>query len=147
MDDVYLGGIVSIAVFCFRFTPESSFLLRRFVFGSRLLFDAQCQTGRLAGGCVSIPPWVGIALVHSQMLYGYRALLVYFRIVRCFMAIPTGFPDEAPPEAPKKSRRRSESLLGGRMSLEQKLYHCAVTRKADDCTAIESQADHVPLAQ
>ena len=28
---------------------------------SRLLFDALRQAERLAGGCVSIPPWVGIA--------------------------------------------------------------------------------------
>ena len=38
------------------------FLLERFMFDSRLLFDAERQTERLAGGCVSIPPWVGIAI-------------------------------------------------------------------------------------
>ena len=38
-----------------------AFLLERFALGSHLLFDAQRQTDRLAGGCVSIPPWVGIA--------------------------------------------------------------------------------------
>ena len=31
-------------------------------FGSRLLFDAERQTGRLAVSCVPIPPWVEIAI-------------------------------------------------------------------------------------
>ncbi len=37
------------------------FLLRRCMFGSRLLFAAQRQTGRLAICFVFVPPWVGIA--------------------------------------------------------------------------------------
>ena len=48
------------------------FLLECFAFASRLLFDAERQTGRLAGGCVSIPPWVGIA---SSTFSGCRAVI------------------------------------------------------------------------
>ena len=39
-----------------RFTPGLAVLLGRFAFGSRLLFAAWRQTGRLAVSCVSIPP-------------------------------------------------------------------------------------------
>ena len=60
------------------------------MFGSRLLFDAERQTGRLAGGSVPIPAWVEIAIrAFSDRQYGYRILLVHFGHVRFFMAIPT----------------------------------------------------------
>ena len=45
----------SVAAFCLRFTPVIAVLLQRFAFGSRLLFDAERQTGRLAVSCVPIP--------------------------------------------------------------------------------------------
>ena len=41
---------------CPRFAPDLSFLSKCFILGSRLLFDALRQTGRLAISCVSIPP-------------------------------------------------------------------------------------------
>ena len=41
------------------------------------------------------------------------------------------FHEKVSPETLKKSRRRPESLLGGRTSLEQKPYPFAVTRNAD----------------
>ena len=46
----------SIGMFCLRFTPVIAVLLQRFAFGSRLLFDAERQTGRLAVSCVPVPP-------------------------------------------------------------------------------------------
>ena len=57
---------------------------------SRLLFAAWRQTGRLAGGCVSIPPWVEIAIsAFSNWRCGYRAWRVHFGLARFFVAIPT----------------------------------------------------------
>ncbi len=57
---------------------------------SRLLFAAWRQTGRLAGGCVSIPPWVEIAgSAFSNWRCGYRAWRVHFGLARFFVAIPT----------------------------------------------------------
>ena len=41
---------------CPRFAPGDTVLLKCFILGSRLLFDALRQTGRLAISCVSIPP-------------------------------------------------------------------------------------------
>ena len=82
----------SVAAFCARFTPVNMFLLECFAFGSRLSicfywsvlrlvhacqyvsigvfcvwftpvsFPLSGKERRLAGGCVSIPPWVGIAI-------------------------------------------------------------------------------------
>ena len=46
---------VSVAALCPR-APGDAFLPRRFALGSRLLFAAWRQTGRLAVACVSIPP-------------------------------------------------------------------------------------------
>ncbi len=83
---------------------------------------------------------VEIALVRSRRTCGYRTLWFHFGIERFLWAITTEFPnafpdisspDKFPPETPKKSKRRPESLLGGRTSLEQKSYHCAVIRNAD----------------
>ena len=68
-----------------------TFLLEGFVFGSRLLFDAERQTGRLAGGCVFCSA-VGRDR-HSYVLaaiWGYQTLWVHFRIVRFLQAILTG---------------------------------------------------------
>ena len=58
----------SIGMFCLRFTPVIAVLLQRFAFGSRLLFDAERQTGRLAVSCVSIPRGSGSPLERSHML-------------------------------------------------------------------------------
>ena len=69
-----------------------TFLLEGFVFGSRLLFDAERQTGRLAGGCVFCSA-VGRDR-HSYVLaaaWGYRAGWVHFGIARFFLAIPTEY--------------------------------------------------------
>ena len=57
---------------------------------SRLLFDALRQAERLAGGYVSIPPWVEIAIsAFSNWRCGYRAWRVHFGLARFFVAIPT----------------------------------------------------------
>ena len=57
---------------------------------SRLLFDALRQAERLAGGCVSSPPWVEIvSSAFSNWRCGYRAWRVHFGIARFFVAIPT----------------------------------------------------------
>ena len=68
-----VGGL--IGAFCVRFTPVS--------------FPLSGKERRLAMCCVSIPPWVGIALVRSRMSCGYRTLWVHFGLVRFFAAIPT----------------------------------------------------------
>ena len=61
---------------------------------SRLLFAALRQTGRLAGCCVPIPPWVEIAnSAFSWCRCGYLPWRVHFGFVRFFMAIPTGYRD------------------------------------------------------
>ena len=59
------------------------------MFRSRLLFDAQLQTERLAGCCISIPRGSGSPLERSQRPYGYQDSLVHFGIARFFAAIPT----------------------------------------------------------
>ena len=57
---------------------------------SRLLFVLR-QTGRLAGCCVPIPPWVEIAgSAFSWCRCGYLPWWVHFGFVRFFMAISTG---------------------------------------------------------
>ena len=48
---------------------------------------------------------------------------------------------------PEEVQEATGKPPGGRISLEQKPYHCAVIRNADDCAAIESRAGRVPLAQ
>ena len=80
----------SVAALSVRFMSAAAFLLERFVLVSRLLFAA-CAPNRTA--CDRLHFYsarVGIALVRSRMVRGYRAYWVYFRFVRFFMAIPTG---------------------------------------------------------
>ena len=63
----------------------------RFALGSRLLFDAQRQTGRLAICSVPVPQ-VEIAIrAFSRCRRGYRAWRVHFGIVCLFAAISTGY--------------------------------------------------------
>ena len=82
-----LGWLRSICV-----SPCGS--VAAFGLGSRLLFDALRQTGRLAGCCVPIPPWVVIAnSAFSWCRCGYLPWRVHFGFVRFFMAIPTGYRD------------------------------------------------------
>ena len=66
-------------------------LLRRFALGSRLLFAAERQTGRLAMPCVSIPPGRDRHSCVLAALFGYLPWLVHFGFVRFFMAISTGY--------------------------------------------------------
>ncbi len=80
----------SVAALSVRFMSAAAFLLERFVLVSRLLFAA-CAPNRTA--CDRLHFYsvrVGIALVRSRMVRGYRAYWVYFRFVRFFMAITTG---------------------------------------------------------
>ena len=70
------GQSESIAAFCVRIMTGArfyrnvlrsdhayrAFLSECLAFGSRLLFAAERQTGRLARRCVPIPPWVEIAI-------------------------------------------------------------------------------------
>ena len=86
---------ISIGMSCVWFTPVS--------------FPSSGKERRLARGCVSIPPWVGIALVHSRMLCGYRVLWVHFGIGRFFVAIPTG--DGERSRLYKKKRRVGWAFL------------------------------------
>ena len=92
---------VSLEMSCVRFYPN---VLRSFcachTFRSECpAFDHACclppvrQTGRLAGGCAPVPPWVVIAgSAFSNRWCGYRALWVHFGFSRFFVAIPTGLP-------------------------------------------------------
>ena len=83
-------------------------LLRRFALGSRLLFAAERQTGRLARRCVPIPPWVGIAgSAFSDRRCGYPAWLVHFGLARFLAAIPTE--NEGTGERGERRERRTES--------------------------------------
>ena len=86
---------VSIDMFCVRFTPVS--------------FPLSGKERRLAMCCVSIPPWVGIALVRSRMSCGYRTLWVHFGLVRFFAAIPTE--DGETWRNEERSRRRGASTF------------------------------------
>ena len=70
-----------------------TFLLECFAFGSRLLFAAKRQTGRLAVSCVSIPPGRDRHSCVLAALFGYLPLWVHFGFVRFFMAISTGYRD------------------------------------------------------
>ena len=88
-----LGGCMDSLCFVFRSKriPAVEVLLPCFAFGSRLLFDAERQTGRLAGRYVSIPAWVGIAIrafLSVSMVIGLR----WFTLGLCvfLLAIPTG---------------------------------------------------------
>ena len=79
----------SVAAFDIRFTL-SVWFCRSVCLGSRLLFDAQRQTGRLAICSVPVPQ-VEIAIrAFSRCRRGYRAWLVHFGIVCLFAAISTG---------------------------------------------------------
>ena len=79
-----LGWLRSICV-----SPCGS--VAAFGLGSRLLFDALRQTGRLAVSCVPIPPWVEIAgSAFSWCRCGYLPWRVHFGFVRFFMAFSTG---------------------------------------------------------
>ena len=81
---------------------------------SRLLFAAWRQTGRLAGGCVSIPPWVEIAgSAFSNWRCGYRAWRVHFGLARFFVAIPTE--DEGTRERGTESAARQSAFLRDRI--------------------------------
>ena len=78
------------------------------------VFDHACclppvrQTGRLAGCCVPVPPWVVIAgSAFSNRWCGYRISWVHFGLARFFMAIPT----ENEREHGERSRRRGVSAL------------------------------------
>ena len=53
--------------------------------------------------------WVGIAIVRSQMSYGYLTLRVHFWIVRFLTAIPTEY--EGCEERGERSRRRGVSTF------------------------------------
>ena len=106
------GGVISRARGVLR--PSHvwrTFLLERFALGSRLLFAAQRQTGRLAGGSVSIPRGSGSPLERSRASCGYRTCLVHFGFVRFFVAIPTEFP-------PEEVQKAIEKPSGGRINLE-----------------------------
>ncbi len=53
---IHIRHCGSGGAFCFRHTSGVAALAGRFVLGSRLLFDALRQTGRLAISCVPVPP-------------------------------------------------------------------------------------------
>ena len=116
----------SIAVFRVWFTPAVRFcwdvwrsvhacravLLECLAFGSRLsLFLCQEKRDGLRYLAFLFRRGSESPLVRSRMPCGYRTSPVHFGIVRFFAAIPT--------ETPKKSRRRSESLLGGGQALNR----------------------------
>ena len=107
---------------CLRYAPGDAFLSLRFALGTRLLFAAWRQTGRLAQSSVSVPRGSRSPLVRSPMFCGYRTLWVHFGLVRFL-----GRSRRRPRRSPGGDRKAS----WGRTSIEQKPYHCAVTCKAD----------------
>ena len=68
----------------------SLWVCRSVCLGSRLLFDAQRQTGRLAICSVPVPQVESAIRAFSMCRRGYRAWLVHFGIVCLFAAISTG---------------------------------------------------------
>ena len=82
------------AAFCIPFETctSCSVSIEAFCVISRLLFDAERQTGRLAVSCVPIPPGRDRHLCVLAALFGYLPLWVHFGFVRLFVAISTGLP-------------------------------------------------------
>ena len=75
-------------------TPVFAVSSRCLMFAHACCLPPVRQTGRLAGCCVSIPPWVVIAnSAFSWCRCGYLPWRVHFGFVRFFMAIPTGYRD------------------------------------------------------
>ncbi len=115
---VWLCG--SVGAFCLRFTPAFEVLLRRFAFGSRLLFAAWRQTGRLAIRCVSIPQSRDRLRAFSRRRRGYLPWRVHFGFGRFFMAISTGLPG---------TRERGTGLAARRLCVfAQSHWHCEFFR-------------------
>ena len=80
-------------------------------------------------------------------LCGYRTCLVHFGLVRFFYGDPDGVSRQSLAGDPEEVQEATGKPPVGRTSFEQKLYPFAVICKADDCAAIESQSNHIPLAQ
>ena len=118
------------------------------------VFDHACclppvrQTGRLAGCCVSIPPWVGIAIrAFSNRWYGYRGWLVHFGLACFFMAIPTenerdggtrrrkgtGERGERKGRGGRRRRRGGRALLRDRISFAMFSAGSTLGLRAPDC--------------
>ena len=71
-------------------TPVFAVSSRCLMFAHACCLPPVRQTGRLAGCCVPIPPWVEIAgSAFSNRRYGYPDFLVHFEIARFLAAIPT----------------------------------------------------------
>ena len=75
-------------------TPVFAVSSRCLMFAHACCLPPVRQTGRLAGSCVPVPPWVVIAIrAFSWCRCGYLPWRVHFGFVRFFMAIPTGYRD------------------------------------------------------
>ena len=117
---------------CFAFDHAChTFLLRGLAFGSRLLFAA-CAPNRTACGMLRFySARVGIAIGTFSNVVRLSDFVGSLRASAFLCGDSDGAPRrnvtmKVPPEPPKKSRRRPESLLGGRTSLEKKSYQFAV---------------------
>ena len=109
-----------------------TFLSICLAFGSRLLFAAERQTGRLARRCVPIPPWVEIAIRafssrRAVIGLGWFTSGLYVSLGRSRRRFPRQVSDGDPEEVQEATGKPP----GGRTNLEQKLYPCAVTRNAN----------------
>ncbi len=78
---------------CARSAAGLAVLSQRFAFGSRLLFAAWRQTGRLATACVSVPPGRDRHSCVLGAFFGYLPWMVHFGFVRLSVAISTGCRD------------------------------------------------------
>ena len=90
---------------------------------------------------------VGIALARSHDFVRLSDLFGSLWACAFFYGDPDGVSRQSLAGDPEEVQEATGKPPGGRISLEQKPYHCAVTRNADDCAAIESRAGRVPLAQ
>ena len=109
-----------------------TFLLECFAFGSRLLFAAERQTGRLAIGCVPVSAvgrdrqWRVL-----ECWCGYRALWVHFGFVRFFMAISTGYRDAGNEE--RGWRQGASGSLRNRIGFVSLSAGSTLGLRAPDC--------------
>ena len=112
-------GVTPIIRFCCKVLclvyAHHAFLLECLMLAHACCLPRERQTGRLAGGCVPIPPWVGIAgSAFSDCRCGYRGEWVHFGFMRFFVAIPT----ERRGERGTKWRRGVGAFCGNILALQ-----------------------------
>ena len=123
----------SVGAFCVRRAFGVAVLLGRFALGSRLLFAAWRQTGRLVICFVSILPGRDRHCAFSRCRCGYLTLLVHFGIVRLFVAISTGLRGDEKRGVRGGWRRGRCTLLRGRIGFVGLSAGSTLGLRAPDC--------------